>query len=81
MRPVRQTKHAARKYPIQTQIHDCHQDRPSTIIEEEIIHVFYLYQPPFGIDISEEMTYDIQRIGDPKGDEIVPAPQASFGVD
>ena len=41
MRPVRQTKQAAKKYPTQTQIHDCHQDKPSTIIEDEIIHVFY----------------------------------------
>ena len=45
--------------------------------------MFYLYQPPFGIYIffEKEKTYDIQRIGDPKGDEIVPAPLASFGVD
>ena len=40
MRPVRQTKQAARKYPTQTQSHDCHQDRPSTIIDDEIIQVF-----------------------------------------
>lgn len=36
----RQTKTAARKYPNQTQIHDCHHARPSTIIAEEIIQVF-----------------------------------------
>lgn len=42
MRPVRQTKQAARKYPTQTQSHDCHQDRPSTIIDDEIIQVFYI---------------------------------------
>jgi hypothetical protein len=41
MRPVKQTKQAARKYPNQTHNHDCHQDKPSTIIEDEIIHVFY----------------------------------------
>jgi hypothetical protein len=40
MRPVRQTKDAAMKYPIQTQIHACHHERPSTIIDEEIIQVF-----------------------------------------
>lgn len=32
---------AAIKYPIQTQIHACHHDKPSTIIEEAIIHVFW----------------------------------------
>lgn len=42
MRPVRQTKHAAIVYPIQTQSHDCHQDRPATTMELEIIHVFML---------------------------------------
>jgi hypothetical protein len=41
MRPVRQIKMAAMKYPTQTQIQDCHHERPSTIIEEEIIQVFY----------------------------------------
>ena len=52
--------------------------------------MFYLYQLPFGIYLflfffffffEKEKTYNIQRIGDPKGDEIVPAPLASFGVD
>jgi phosphatidylglycerophosphatase A len=37
------TKAAATKYPTQTQIQDCHQERPSTIIEEEIIHVFIAF--------------------------------------
>jgi hypothetical protein len=41
MRPVRQINTAAMKYPTQTQIQDCHHERPSTIIEEEIIQVFY----------------------------------------
>lgn len=41
IRPVRYTKQAAMKYPTQTHIHDCHQDKPSWIIDDEIIHVFY----------------------------------------
>lgn len=40
MRPVAQTKEAEIKYPIHTQIHDCHHDSPATIIDDEIIHVF-----------------------------------------
>jgi hypothetical protein len=42
MRPVEQIKHAAIAYPIQTQIHDCHQESPATIMDEEIIHVLML---------------------------------------
>lgn len=45
MRPVRHTKQAAKKYPTQTQSHDCHQDKPSTIIDDEIIQVFYATRP------------------------------------
>jgi hypothetical protein len=33
-------KIADKKYPTQTHNHDCHQERPSTIIDEEIIQVF-----------------------------------------
>lgn len=42
MRPVRQMKHAAMEYPIHTQIHDCHQESPEMIMEEEIIQVLML---------------------------------------
>jgi hypothetical protein len=42
MRPVEQTNAAAIKYPIQTQIHDCHHDMPSTTLDEEIIQVLML---------------------------------------
>ena len=43
IRPVRQTKQAEIVYPIQTQIQDCHHERPySVIIELEIIHVLML---------------------------------------
>jgi hypothetical protein len=34
-------KMAANKYPTHTQSHDCHQDMPLTIIDEDIIHVFW----------------------------------------
>jgi hypothetical protein len=38
---VAQMKQPAMEYPIQTQIQDCHQDKPAeTIIEDEIIQVF-----------------------------------------
>jgi hypothetical protein len=40
IRPVMQMKQAAIVYPIHTQSHDCHQDRPPAIIEDEIIQVF-----------------------------------------
>ena len=39
MRPVKQMKQAAMEYPIQTQSHDCHHERPFTIIDDEIIQV------------------------------------------
>jgi hypothetical protein len=40
--PVRHTKQAAIVYPSQTQIQDCHQERPPPlIIELAIIQVFY----------------------------------------
>lgn len=42
MRPVKQTKKAAIEYPSQTHIHDCHHDRPLTIMEELIIQVLML---------------------------------------
>jgi hypothetical protein len=42
MRPVAQIKQAAMEYPIHTQSHDCHHDRPATIMEDEIIHVLML---------------------------------------
>jgi hypothetical protein len=35
-------KQAAMEYPSQTQIHDCHHERPATIIDEEIIQVLML---------------------------------------
>ena len=42
MRPVIQMKTPAIEYPIQTQSHDCHHDSPPpTIMEDEIIQVFY----------------------------------------
>jgi hypothetical protein len=34
-------KMAAKKYPTHTQSHDCHQEMPLTIIDEDIIHVFW----------------------------------------
>lgn len=37
-----QTKHAAIEYPIQTQSQDCHHERPSAMLEPEIIHVLML---------------------------------------
>jgi hypothetical protein len=42
MRPVRQMKQPAMAYPIQTHNHDCHQDRPLTIMAELIIQVLML---------------------------------------
>lgn len=41
--PVNTTKQAAMVYPSQTHSHDCHHESPlATIIDEEIIQVFYL---------------------------------------
>lgn len=40
MRPVKQTKQAAIVYPSQTQIHDCHHERPLVTIADDIIQVF-----------------------------------------
>lgn len=37
-----QMKQPAIAYPIQTQIHACHHERPLTIIEDDIIHVLML---------------------------------------
>lgn len=37
MRPVIQTKAPAIAYPSHTQIHDCHQERPATTMDEDII--------------------------------------------
>ena len=41
IRPVMQMKVADIVYPIQTQSHDCHQERPLTIMDDEIIQVFW----------------------------------------
>jgi hypothetical protein len=41
IRPVKQMKTAAIEYPIHTQSHDCHQDKPPAIMEDEIIQVFW----------------------------------------
>ena len=40
MRPVKQMKQAAMVYPSQTQIHDCHHERPLVTIADDIIQVF-----------------------------------------
>lgn len=37
-----QTNIPEKRYPIQTQSHDCHHDKPSMIMAEEIIHVLIL---------------------------------------
>ena len=42
MRPVMATNTPAMEYPIQTHSHDCHHERPATIMEDEIIHVLML---------------------------------------
>lgn len=49
----------------------------STCISRRSVYIFL----SFVFFFEKEKTYNIQRIGDPKGDEIVPAPLASFGVD
>lgn len=41
MRPVKQINAAAIRYPNHTQSHDCHHERPPTIMEDDIIQVFY----------------------------------------
>ena len=42
MRPVKQTKQPAIAYPNHTHSHDCHQDSPATIMDDEIIQVLML---------------------------------------
>lgn len=75
------------KYPIQTQIHDCHHDRPSTIIEDEIIQVFYsrvLLTKILSIDfLGTELpgTHNIERVGNPEGDIVQPCPLTTLRLD
>lgn len=79
MRPVRHTKLAAMKYPIQTQIHDCHHERPSTIIEDEIIQVFWELPVRFSLSSFGLCdTHNIEGISNPKCDVVDPFPLSSF---
>jgi hypothetical protein len=88
MRPVAQIKHAAIKYPIQTQIQACHHDRRiwpllPTIIDEAIIHVFCsnLISICIPHNFIRRRAYDVGGISNPKGDKVPPSPFPALGLD
>jgi hypothetical protein len=66
-------KQAAIEYPIQTQIHDCHQANPCFIIVLDIIQVFS-YEISHRQDGWFAIAHDIERVGDPESDKIPRTP-------
>jgi hypothetical protein len=76
IRPVKQMKQAAIEYPIHTQSHDCHQERPLAIMEDEIIQVF-LHIISRRLGSSTELTHDVERVCHPETDEIPGTPLPS----
>ena len=80
IRPVMQMKVPEMKYPIQTQSHDCHQDSPPMIMEEDIIHVFY---SPLVDDVEEWPieTHNVEAVGDPEAHKIPGAPLTALRFD
>jgi hypothetical protein len=69
-------KMAAMVYPIHTQSHDCHQERPLAIMEDEIIQVF-LQKISHYLGSSTGFAHDIERVCDPEPDEIPRTPLPS----
>lgn len=80
MRPVKQMKTAAIRYPNHTQSHDCHHDRPPTIMEDDIIQVFYGTSTLSIADIQWS-AYNIERICDPEANKIPSTPLSSLRFD
>jgi len=68
MRPVKHTKQAAMAYPIHTQSHDCHHERPPTTIEDEIIQVLSRISNTRASENPAGDALDIERVGNPKAD-------------
>jgi hypothetical protein len=78
IRPVKQMKQAAMEYPIHTQSHDCHQERPLAIMEDEIIQVFWHKISRRRRRLpSTGFTHDIERVCHPKADKIPRTPLPS----
>lgn len=80
MRPVMQMKQPAMEYPIHTQSHDCHQERPFAIMEDEIIHVFW-YDISRCWCVSAGCAHDIEGVGNPETNKIPWAPLPSLRFD
>jgi hypothetical protein len=70
-------KQAAIEYPIQTQIHDCHQANPCFIIVLDIIQVFS-HEISRRQDGWFAIAHDIERVGDPESDKIPRTPLPSL---
>lgn len=80
IRPVMQMKVPEMKYPIQTQSHDCHHDRPPMIMEEDIIHVFYSLSMDY-LDERALRTHDVEAVGNPEAHEIPGTPLTALRFD
>jgi hypothetical protein len=75
-----QMKQAAMLYPIQTQSHDCHHDRPglAAIIDDDIIQVLMLKESANRIVSPDHIVKKRLQHTDPETNEIPSAPLPSL---
>jgi hypothetical protein len=77
-----QMKQAAMLYPIQTQSHDCHQDRPglAAIMDDDIIQVLMLNESADPSVSPVDMVKKVLEHTDPETNVIPSTPLPSLGL-